>query len=80
MRTQEQIEKAIAILECKDHWNSSDWKEYYSLRDEFEKLNPLPKEPTKQEKEAAEIAKYAAMGLVYVGRNEFGGMIFETNY
>lgn len=80
MRTQERIEKAIAILECKNHWNSSDWAEYDRLWRELEKLNPLPKEPTQEEKEAAEIAKYAAMGLVYVGKNEFGNMVFETNY
>lgn len=80
MRTQEQIEKEIAILECKDHWNANDWKEYDSLRKELEQFNPLPQEPTQEEKEAAEIAKYAAMGLYYVGRNEFGGMIFQTNY
>lgn len=80
MRTQEQIEKEIAILECKDHWNSSDWQEYDKLWKELEKFNPLPKEPTQEEKEAAEIAKYAAMGLYYMGKNEFGRMVFETRY
>ena len=80
MRTQEQVEKEIAILECKDHWNFNDWQEYDRLWQELEKLNPLPKEPTQEEKEAAEIAKYAAIGLYYMGKNEFGRMVFETRY
>lgn len=80
MRTQEQIEQDIFILECKDHWNSNDWTECARLKKELEAFQPLPQEPTQEEKEAAEIAKYAEMGLVYVGKNEFGNMIFETNY
>lgn len=80
MRTQKQIKQDIFILECKDHWNSRDWQEYARLKKELEKFNPLPQEPTQEEKEAAEIEKYAAMGLYYVGRNEFGNMVFETRY
>lgn len=80
MKTQEQIEREIAILECKDHWTSKDWQENDRLWRELEKLNPLPQEPTQEEKETAEIAKYAAMGLYYVGLNEFGNMVFETRY
>lgn len=80
MRTQEQIERDIFILECKDHWDSRDWAEFARLKKELEIFQPLPKEPAQEEKEAAEIARYAAMGLVYIGKNEFGNMIFETNY
>ena len=80
MKTQEQIEREIAILECKDHWTSKDWAEYARLKKELEVFQPLPQELTQEEKEATEIAKYAAMGLYYVGKNEFGNMIFETKY
>ena len=30
-KSREQIERAIFILECKDHWNNADWQEYERL-------------------------------------------------
>ena len=30
-KNREQLERAIFILECKDHWNNADWQEYYNL-------------------------------------------------
>jgi len=37
-RTREQIEMALFILECKDHWDNKDWAEYDKLRKELETL------------------------------------------
>ena len=38
-KTREQLERAIFILECKDHWNNEDWKEYDRLCRERRELD-----------------------------------------
>ena len=37
-KTREQIEMALFVLECKDHWDNKDWIEYNNLRKELERL------------------------------------------
>ena len=37
-KTLEQIEEALFILECKDHWNPKDWDEYHELESERKDL------------------------------------------
>ena len=34
----ERIERAIFILECKDHWNDKDYAEYNRLNNELREL------------------------------------------
>lgn len=34
----EKVERAIFILECKDHWTSADWSEMSRLQSELREL------------------------------------------
>lgn len=37
-KTREQLERAIFILECKDHWTDKDFTEYYKMCAELREL------------------------------------------
>lgn len=80
MRTQEQIERDLFILDCKDHWNSGDWKTYSELQKELSPHLPKVRELTQQEKEAKEIASNEKLGLKYAGKDEHGAMIFVSTW
>lgn len=79
-KTLEQIEEALFILECKDHWNPKDWDEYHELESERKAFYPQPKEATKEEQDRETIKHYESLGMKFVGYNEKGGMEFVCTW
>lgn len=79
-KTLEQIETAMVILECKDHWTAKDWAEWQELEDERRSFYPEPKEPTEEEVDQRIIEKNESLGAKFMGYDENGAMIFKSTW
>lgn len=78
MKTLNQIEKEMAIIECKDHWTREDWAEWDALMDEKKAYLPTVKEPTQEELNQKTIENCEALGMKFTGYDENGAMHFES--
>lgn len=78
--TNDELDQAIFVLECKDHWTEKDWAEYNELENKKRAFYPKPKEPTKEERDQETIKHYESLGMKFVGYNERGSMEFISTW